>query len=418
MIDIKIIREKPEWYKENLKKRGSEFQLDKLISKDKEWRNSLQELEKLRHEKNVLTQEIAKQRDEEKIKRVRELNQAISKLEGETKEVEQEVKNLLMNSPNVIHDSVPIGKTEKDNVEIRKWGEPVKKNFKLKSHGEVIEELGIGNFEKAAQVTGEGFNYLFGDLALLDMALQRFAIDYLTKKRFKLVYPPFMLRKRAYEGAIELNAFEEQMYKIKDEDKFLIATSEHPLIALYSNEVIPEEELPIKLVGVSTAFRKEAGAHGVDTKGLFRMHQFNKVEQVVICKPEDSYKYLEEIHKNIEELYKQLKIPFRTIEICSGDLSIKNSKQYDIEAWFPRQNKYAEVGSSSNCTEFQSRGLNIKYGKIGGEKEYAHTLNATGMATSRAMVAILENYQNEDGSVAIPKALIPYMNGKELITKQ
>ncbi len=418
MIDVKMIRENPEEYKKNLEKRKSDFPIEELISKDKEWRNKLQELERLKHEKNVLTQEIAKQKDEEKIKKVKELNQKIDELEERTKTIEEGVRKLLMRAPNVVHESVPVGGTEEDNVEIRKWREPTKKDFELKPHGELIEELGIGDFEKAAEVSGRGFNYLFGDLVLLDMALQKFAIDFLTRKGFKLVYPPFMLRRKAYEGIIDMTDFEEVMYKIEKEDKYLIATSEHPLIALYSNEVIPEEELPIKLVGISTAFRKEVGGHGVDTKGLFRMHQFNKVEQIVICKPGESYEWFEKMHENIEELFKQLEIPFRTVEICSGDLSIKNSKQYDIEAWFPRQGKYAEVGSTSNCTDFQSRALNIKYGKIGGKKEYVHTLNATGIATSRAMVAILENHQNEDGSVTIPKVLRPYMNGKELITKQ
>ncbi len=418
VFDVKLIRENPEEVRKMLEKRHSSFPLDELIKKDEEWRKKLYELQQLRHERNKVSEELANERNEDKINRMKQLKQEIKRLEEETASLEREVNSLLMKCPNMLHPDVPEGKDEKDNIEIRRWGEPVKKSFELKPHGELIEALGLGDFEKAAKVAGRGFNYLFSELALLDLALQRFALDFLINKGYRLVLPPYMLRRKAYEGIIDLDDFEKVMYKIEEEDLYLIPTSEHPLIALYADEVIPEEDLPVRMVGLSTAFRKEIGAHGVDTRGLFRMHQFNKVEQIIICKPEDSEKHFEEMHANIEEIYKKLGIPFRTVEICSGDLSIKNYRQYDIEAWFPRQGKYAEVGSTSNCTDFQSRGLNIKYGKRGGEKEYVHTLNATGLATSRAIVAILENYQNEDGTITVPEVLIPYMNGVKVIGKK
>ncbi len=417
MIDIKIVREKPEEVKKMLEKRHSNYPLDKLIKADKKWRELKTKLENKKHEKNKVSQEIAETKSQEQIQQMKKLKEEIKQTEQEIDAVKKELDKLILACPAMLDETVPEGKDEQDNVEIRKWGEPKQFNFELKNHAELIEELNIGNFEKAAQASGRGFNYLFNDLALLDLALQKFAIDFLMKKGHSLVTPPLMLNKKAYEGIVDMEDFENVMYKIQDENNYLIATAEHPLIALFANEVIPEEQLPIKLVGVSPAFRKEIGAHGVDTRGLFRMHQFNKVEQIILSKPEDSKKYLEELHANAEELYKALEIPFRTIEICAGDLSIKNAKQYDIEAWFPRQKQYKEVGSSSNCVDFQSRALNIKYGKRGGNKEYVHTLNATGIATSRALVAILENNQQEDCSIIIPKVLVPYMNGKTKILK-
>ena len=417
MIDIKIIREKPEEVKKMLQKRHSNYPIDKLIQADKQWRQLKKELEEKKHKKNEVSEEIAKTKNQKLILQMKQLKEEIKQTEEKMKQAKQEMDSLIIRCPAMLDETVPEGKDEKDNVEIRKWGKPKKYNFELKNHAELIEQLNIGDFEKAAQVTGRGFNYLFNDLALLDRALQQFAIDFLIKKGHQYISPPFILGKKAYEGVVDLSDFENVMYKIQDEENYLIATAEHPLIALFMNEVIPEEQLPIKLVGFSSAFRKEIGAHGVDTRGLFRMHQFNKVEQIMITKPENSKQALEYLHANAEEMYKLLEIPFRTIEICAGDLSIKNAKQYDIEAWFPRQNQYKEVGSSSNCVDFQSRALNIKYGKRGGEKEYVHTLNATGIATSRALVAIIENNQQEDGSIKIPKVLVPYMNGKTKIIK-
>jgi len=433
MIDIKLIRERPEEVKKMLQKRHSNFPINKLIEKDTQWRQLKKTLEEKKHEKNKVSEQIAKTKPNQLIKQTQdeenqkfskpeqfeklaqELKKEIKQLEEKINKEKQELDKLILACPAMLDKTVPEGKTEKDNPVIRIIGEPKKYSFELKNHAELIEQLNIGNFEKAAQTSGRGFNYLFNDLALLDLALQKFAIDFLMKKGHSLITPPLMLNKKIYEGVVDLTDFENVMYKIQDEENYLIATAEHPLIALFENEVLDEEQLPLKLVGLSPAFRKEIGAHGVDTRGLFRMHQFNKVEQIIICKPEDSKKALEELHTNAEELYKKLEIPFRTIEICAGDLSIKNAKQYDIEAWFPRQQEYKEVGSSSNCVDFQSRALNIKFGKRGGAKEFVHTLNATGIATSRALVAILENNQNEKGEIEIPKLLIPYMNGKTKI---
>ena len=303
-------------------------------------------------------------------------------------------------------------KAKRENVEVKKIGKPKKFDFKLISHGELAEKLGIADFKKATQVSGAGFYYLFGELALLNQALSQYAIDFMIKKGYKFVIPPLMLNKKAYEGVTDLADFQNVMYKIEDDDMYMIATAEHPIAALYMNEVIPEEDLPLKLVGFSPCFRKEIGSHGVDTKGLFRVHQFWKVEQFIFCKPEDSWKYHEELIKNSEELFKSLELPYRIVNICTGDLGIIAAKKYDLELWMPRQEAYKEACSCSNCTDYQARRLNIKLGKRGSSNlQLVHTLNNTAIATSRAMVAILENFQNKDGSIDIPKPLHKYMGG-------
>jgi seryl-tRNA synthetase len=324
-----------------------------------------------------------------------------------------------MRLPNVLHESVPVGKDDTENQEVRKWGDIPKFDFELRPHGELIEERGLANFEDAAKVSGKGFYYLIGDLALLEQALQRFAIDSLTKKKFSLVEPPFMLRREPYEGVTDLSDFENIMYKVEgeNEDLFLIATSEHPIGALMMNKVLDEKDMPIKYCGVSACFRKEIGSHGVDERGLFRVHQFNKIEQFIFCKPEDSWKLHEELIGNAEELFKKLKLPYRIVNICTGDIGIVAAKKFDLEVWMPRENEYKEAVSCSNCTSYQAVRLNIKY-KKGSDKEYIHTLNSTAIATGRALRAIIENYQQKDGSIKVPAVLVPYMNGIKVIGKK
>ncbi|KXB00530.1 seryl-tRNA synthetase, partial [candidate division MSBL1 archaeon SCGC-AAA261C02] len=309
------------------------------------------------------------------------------------------------------------GESDEDNEELYTVGEPETPGYSLRPHGQVLEELGVGDFDRAAKVAGHGFVYLKNDLVLLDYAIMNFGLNKLVEKGYELIEPPFMMKREPYEGTVDLSDFEDVMYKIEGEDLYLIATSEHPMAAMYKDEILSEDELPIKLVGVSPCFRREVGSRGVDTKGLFRMHQFNKVEQFIFSKPEDSWDYHEELLENTEELMKELEIPYRVVNVCTGDIGTVAAKKYDIEAWSPRQDKYIEVISCSNCTDYQARRLNIRMGKVGEEKgkEFVHTLNSTALATSRTMVAILENNQTKDGAVEVPKALRKYMNGKKVI---
>ncbi|MGQ9514039.1 MAG: serine--tRNA ligase [Thermoproteota archaeon] len=423
MIDIKIVRERPEIIRADLEKRGDAGKvrlLEELIKLDLETRQLQVQVENLRHRRNVVSEEIARLakagKDVEEIRREAEaLPSRIKELDAMLLKNQSRIREILMRLPNILHESVPFGRDDSENVEVRRWGKPKELGFTLKPHGELIEAIGVGDFVRAAKVSGAGFVYLLGDLALLDLALVRFAIDSLISKGFILVEPPLMLRREAYEGVVDLEDFETMMYKVSDTDLYMIATSEHPLVAMYMDEIIDEDDLPIKFVGLSTNFRKEIGSKGVDTKGLFRMHQFNKVEQVIFCKPEDSWKMHEELIGNAEELFQALEIPYRVVNCCTGDIGTVAAKKYDLEAWSPRQKKYVEVVSCSNCTDYQARRLNIRCGKVGGEKRMVHTLNSTAIATSRALVAILENYQLPDGSVEIPKVLIPYMGGLERI---
>ncbi|PIO04586.1 serine--tRNA ligase, partial [Candidatus Woesearchaeota archaeon CG08_land_8_20_14_0_20_43_7] len=326
-----------------------------------------------------------------------------------------EIDVLLKRIPNLMHESVPYGKDDSENQEIRKEGAPRAPDFQLKNHVQLIEDLGAGDFERATKIAGHGFYFLKGDLAFLNQSLLRFTIDFMAARGYLFTEPPLMMERKPYEGVTDLSDFENVMYKIEGEDRYMIATSEHPLVAQYMDETIDETELPIKLVGYSMCFRKEVGSRGIDTKGLFRTHQFNKVEQIILCRPEDSWRLHEEILANSEDLFKALELPYRIVNICTGDLGIVAAKKYDLEVWMPRQNGYKEACSASNCTDYQARRLNIKCGKEGGDKRVLHTLNNTAIATSRVLVAILENYQNQDGTVTIPKVLRPYMGGKTVI---
>ncbi|MEM2412598.1 MAG: serine--tRNA ligase [Candidatus Bathyarchaeia archaeon] len=425
MLDIKLVREKPELVRENLARRGDPENLrmlDELIECDKLWRQNLTRLNELRQERNRITAEIAKakKRGEDAtpiILEAKSIDEEITKLEKLVADLEEKVHNYLMLLPNLLHESVPIGRDESDNVVVRTWGVPPKFNFPPKDHIELGLSLDIMDIERAGKVAGARFFYLKNEGVLLDMALMNFALEEMVKKGYKPIEPPFLMRRKPYEGVIALSDFENDLYKIEGEDLYLIATSEHPMAAMYMNEVLKAEDLPIKLVGISTNFRKEAGAHGKDTRGIFRTHQFNKVEQFVFCKPEDSWKIHEELLRNAEELVQKLGLPYRVVNVCTGDIGKVAAKKYDIEAWMPAQNAYREIISCSNCTDYQARRLNIRYREKEGEppKGFVHTLNSTALATGRTIVAILENYQQEDGSVIIPEVLRKYMMGIEKI---
>tara|TARA_Y100000310_G_C20684179_1_gene817934 strand:+ start:2339 stop:3622 length:1284 start_codon:yes stop_codon:yes gene_type:complete len=421
MLDIKFIRENPQVVKKDLKRRNAKQMLEwfeDLIKKDEEYRRLLQQNERMRQRRNEVTDDInqLKKKGEdisEKIKEAKEIPLKLKKSDEKVEELKKKIDFYLMRLPNLLDDKVPIGKDENDNVTVRKFGDKPKIDFKLLPHGELLERQGFANFEKAGKVSGNGFYYLMGDAALMEIALQNYAIEFLIKKGFALVEPPLMLRRKPYEGVTDLGDFETMMYKIEDEDLFLIATSEHSIGALMMGQTVDAENLPLKLAGISPCFRKEVGSHSIDTKGIFRVHHFNKIEQFIFCKPEDAEKHHQELLKNSEELFQKLKLPYRVINICSGDIGTVAAKKFDIEAWMPRENLYREVVSCSNCTAYQAVRLGIKY-KDDGEKKYVNTLNSTAIATGRALRAILENYQQKDGTVKVPTVLQKYM-GKKVI---
>ncbi len=427
MIDVKLIREKPEFVKENLKRRGDPELIrlvDKFLEYDGVWRESQTRLNELRRKRNLLSREIARLRKEGSdvssiLEEADKLQDEIKRLKVKVEEYKRLSRDVLMRIPNLIHESVPYGLDENDNVEIRRWGSPPKFDFKPKNHLEIALDLGLIDEERANKVSGTGFYFLKEELVLLDLAIQRFAIDFLRERGYKLIEPPFMLRRKPYEGVTDLSDFETVMYKIENEDLYLIATSEHPLAAMYMDETLNKQDLPIKLIGISTNFRKEIGAHGKYTKGLFRMHQFNKIEQFIFCLPEQSWTLHEELQWNCEQLYQKLGLHYRVVNVCTGDLGTVAAKKYDTEVWMV-DGKFREIGSNSNCTDYQARRLNIKFREGPGKppKGFVHTLNSTALATSRTMMAILEHYQQKDGSVIVPPVLRPYMDGIERLERK
>jgi len=422
VLYVKFIKENCNLLKNSLKKRGHEEKvewLDIILERDKKWRALKQKADKLRQKRNELTNKIRELKSQKKhfdliLKQAQSIPGKIALMENEMTELKKQIDSYLEKLPNILHEKVPLGKDEKDNVPFKFFKERPSDNLELLNHSDLLEKTDLANFDAGRTNSGQGFNYLTGELAELDLALQRFGIDFLLKKGFQVVVPPLALNKKALCGTVPLDEFKDVIYKIEDEDLYLIATAEQPLVSLNSNKTFSKEDLPIKICAITPCFRKEIGSRGVDTKGLFRMHQFNKVEQVIVSDQESSYDLLEEMESITEEFFKKLEIPFRVIEICSGDLGPKQTKQYDIEAWFPRQQEYQEVTSASNTGEYQSATLNIKYTE-GEEKKFCHLLNNTMVATSRAMVAIIENFQNKNGTITIPKALRKYMNGKKKI---
>ncbi|MCC6024689.1 MAG: serine--tRNA ligase [Desulfurococcaceae archaeon] len=435
---LKLLRESPDVLKEHVRKRFMDTSIvDRAYELDLKWRKKLAEVQELRHKHNVISREIAKlagPEREAKLSEARRLLEELAKAEEELKLLEEEREKALLSLPNIVHESVPIGPDDSYNVPIRFWGKPKvwvgyieqfknqteKYGFKVDyeviewkpiGHADFLENvLKLGNTIKAAEVAGSRFYYLFDDIVFLDMALLMYAIDYLVKKGYRLVLPPYMLRYKIISGVIDFAAFQDAIYKIEGEDLYLIATAEHSLAALHAGEDIPEEELPLKYVGVSPCFRKEAGAGSKDLKGIFRVHQFHKVEQYVFAKPEESWDIMEELISNAEELFRGLELPYRVVNIASGDLGAPAAKKYDLEVWMPAQGLYREMVSCSNTTDWQSYRLKIRLVRRRGMvKEYVHTLNSTAIASTRTITAILENFQNPDGTVTIPKVLRKYL---------
>jgi len=421
MLDIKSIITNPNLVKKDLRKRQDKEKVpwvDEVVEKFTQWKKLKEGNDKLRHGRNIITREINELRKQgksidAKVKQAKKLPAKIDEAEKKLDYLQNRIDFIMQRLPNILHDSVPAGKDEKDNKEIRRWGKS-KKAEGLKIHGELLEQRDLADFHRATKISGAGFYFLKGDLVRLEHALIHFALDFLTDKGFTPITPPLLLRTIPYEGVIEMEAFENMMYKIDQEDAHLIATSEHPIAAMYMNDILEEKDLPIKYAGLSMCFRKEIGSHGVDTRGLFRVHQFNKIEQFIFSKPEDSWKLHEVLLKNAEDLIKKLKLPYRVVNICTADIGSVAAKKYDIEGWFPRQNKYQELTSCSNCTNYQAISLNIRYQNSKGEKQHVHTLNSTAIATGRVMAAIAENFQNKDGSITVPKVLVKYL-GKDVI---
>jgi seryl-tRNA synthetase len=399
--------------------------LEDLIMVDKEWRLNLTKLNELRHERKQVTIEIAKLKKagkeaDNEVAKAQDIDEKTTEVEKKVAAEEQKAHSYLLQLPNLLDETVPLGKDSNDNVETKKWGTIPSFAFPVKNHIDLALTLDQVDMERAGKVSGARFFYLKNQVAHLDMALMSFAAEELIKKGYTPIIPPYLMTREAYEGVTALADFADVLYKVENEDLYLIATSEHPMAAMYMNEVLKEQDMPIKLAGISTCFRKEAGAHGKDTRGIFRTHQFNKVEQFIFCKPEDSPKLHEELLWNAEEILQKLELPYRVVNVCTGDIGTVAAKKYDIEAWMPAQNGYREVVSCSNCTDYQGRRLGVRYREKEGAppKGVVHTLNSTAIATGRTMVALLENNQLEDGSIKIPNALHKYMGNRDKIEKK
>jgi len=419
MIDIKDLRERPKFYKKNIKKRGlDENEIKELLSLDNKWRDLKKQADNFRAKRNKISQEINQAKKKEKkrkalglIKEAKEIPEKLKKTEEKLKEINEKRLTAWRNIPNIVSKDVPAGGEEKNKV-LKVFKKPSKKKLE-KGHAEIMESYGLIDTEKAGQVAGSRFYYMKGDLVKLNLALINFAIDFLAKKDFVPVQTPYMLNKESLEGAITFDTFEEAIYKIEGEDLYLIGTAEHAINAYKSDEIIKSAELPLRFVGFSTNFRKEAGSHGKDTKGIFRIHQFDKIEQFVFSKPEDSWKEFDSVLKNSIEIYKSLGIPFRVVLLSAGETSKTATKTIDLEGWYPSQQKYRELGSCSNCLDYQARRSNIRY-ESAGKIDFVHTINNTAIATQRMMTCIIENNIQRDGSIKIPKALQKYMGKKKI----
>ena len=424
MLDIKFVRENPDLVKENIKKKFQDHKLalvDEVIELDKKYREFQLEGDTLRMERNSLSKEIGnlmrqgkKDEAEATKQKVNEINSKLENIEKETDEYSNKIKEIMMRIPNIIHESVPIGKDDTQNVEIQKYGEPVVPSYEIPYHTDIMEKLAGIDLDSARRVAGNGFYYLIGDVARLHSAVISYARDFMINKGFTYCVPPFMIRSDVVTGVMSFEEMDAMMYKIEGEDLYLIGTSEHSMIGKFKGQILPKTELPYTMTSYSPCFRKEKGAHGIEERGVYRIHQFEKQEMVVVCEPEESYEWYDKMWSYTVELFRSLDIPVRTLECCSGDLADLKAKSCDVEAWSPRQQKYFEVGSCSNLTDAQSRRLGIR---IKGEKGnyFAHTLNNTVVAPPRMLIAFLENNYNEDGSINIPVSLRPYMGGIEKI---
>ena len=425
MLDIKFVRENPEIVKQNIRNKFQDKKLhlvDEVIELDKKNREIKQEVEALRASRNKLSKEIGalmaqkkKEEAEEVKKQVASQADRMNELSEEEKKVEEEIRTRMMIIPNIIDPSVPIGKDDSENVEIQKYGEPVVPDFEIPYHTEIMEKFDGIDLDSARKVAGNGFYYLMGDIARLHSAVIAYARDFMINRGFTYCVPPFMIRSNVVTGVMSFEEMDAMMYKIEGEDLYLIGTSEHSMIGKFIDTIIPEEELPKTLTSYSPCFRKEKGAHGIEERGVYRIHQFEKQEMIVVCKPEESKMWFDKLWQNTVDLFRSLDIPVRTLECCSGDLADLKVKSLDVEAWSPRQKKYFEVGSCSNLGDAQARRLKIRVNGPDGKKYLAHTLNNTVVAPPRMLIAFLENNLNADGSVNIPEALRPYMGGMEKI---
>ncbi len=424
MIDIKLIRENPELVKENIKKKFQDNKLelvDQVLKLDEESRQAKRQADDLRANRNKISKQIGglmaqgkKEEAEELKKQVTEQSQQLAELEQQEEKYTTEITNIMMKIPNIIDPQVPIGKDDSENVEVERFGEPVVPEFEVPYHTEIMEKFDGIDLDSARKVAGNGFYYLMGDIARLHSAVISYARDFMIDRGFTYCIPPFMIRSNVVTGVMSFNEMESMMYKIEGEDLYLIGTSEHSMIGKFIDTIVKEEELPKTLTSYSPCFRKEKGAHGIEERGVYRIHQFEKQEMIVVCKPEDSKMWFDKLWQNTVDLFRSLDIPVRTLECCSGDLADLKVRSIDVEAWSPRQKKYFEVGSCSNLGDAQARRLKIRVtGKDG--KYFAHTLNNTVVAPPRMLIAFLENNLNADGTVNIPKALQPYMGGQTII---
>jgi len=424
MLDIKLVRENPELVKQNIRNKFQDSKLslvDEVIALDTESRAAKQEADALRAERNKISKQIGglmaqgKREEAEALKvKVTENSDRLARLETQESELQEKIKRIMMTIPNIIDPSVPIGRDDSENVEVQRYGEPKVPDFEIPYHTEIMERLNGIDLDSARKVAGNGFYYLMGDIARLHSAVISFARDFMIERGFTYCIPPFMIRSEVVTGVMSFAEMDAMMYKIEGEDLYLIGTSEHSMIGKFIDTILPEDSLPQTLTSYSPCFRKEKGAHGLEERGVYRIHQFEKQEMIVVCKPEDSMMWFNKLWQNTVDLFRALDIPVRTIECCSGDLADLKVKSYDVEAWSPRQKKYFEVGSCSNLGDAQARRLKIRVSGEGG-KYFAHTLNNTVVAPPRMLIAFLENNLNEDGSVNIPKALQPYMGGKTII---
>ncbi|MAG47934.1 serine--tRNA ligase [archaeon] len=419
MLDINTIRNSPELVKKSLEKRKDTEKLTwlkDLLRKDKESSKLKKEIDDLRHERNVISKKINELKKQNKsatteINKAKQLPRQIQLAEEKYTQIQEKIKHYLMRIPNILHKDVKYGKDETANIVRKKVGTIPKFSFPIKNHVELLESLNLIDFDASAKVSGNGFYYLKGELGLLNQALIKFTIESLQKKKYEYIEPPLMVNKKVVEAAGDLTAFETALYKVEDEDAYMIPTAEHAILGMLTNKTILEEDLPLKYFGYSMCFRKEIGSHGINEKGLWRTHQFNKIEQFIFSHPKNSWKYYDELRNNTEDLMRKLKLPYRVLEMCTGDLGIWKARSEDIEVYRPTTKEYGEVASLSNCTDFQTRSLNIKGKNKQGKKYVLHSLNNTAIATSRILVAIIENYQQKDGSIKVPTVLQKYMDG-------
>ena len=421
MLDPKLIKEKPQIILDMLKARNVDFDLDGLVESDQKRREYIIKTDELRKKRNEVAQAISQKKKSGEdagsiLAEMKSVSEQLTKLEAEQENIEKKYSKLALTIPNLIHESVPIGADESANKEIRKWGDVPQFDFKINDHIDVSENLDLVDLERAAKVAGARFYFLKNDLVRLNQSLIHFALDFLSQKEYSLVQPPYMINRESMEGAVIADDFEDVIYKVEDEDLYMIGTSEHAMASMHSKEIIEGKDLPLRYAGVSPCFRKEAGAHGRDQKGIFRVHQFDKIEQFVFARPEDSWNEHEKMLANAEEFYQKLEIPHRVMLLSSGDMGKVSSKTYDIEAWMAGQNAYREIVSCSNCMDYQARRLKVRFrDKTNEDTQYLHTLNSTLVATTRVLVSIMENFQTKDGHIRIPHVLQSYMgNQKEI----